>query len=62
MVTHSYTTITGTQPLITLAQAKKTVQSGDDLVYEDDLITEFNESAQHLLRILSIVLLLKGIS
>jgi urease accessory protein UreE len=36
MVTHSYTTITGTQPLITLAQAK-TVQSGDDLVYEDDL-------------------------
>lgn len=46
MVTNSYTTITGTQPLITLAQAKKQCKVSDDLVYEDDLIIEFNESAQ----------------
>jgi hypothetical protein len=29
-----------------LAQAKKQCKVSDDLVYEDDLITEFNESAQ----------------
>jgi hypothetical protein len=44
MVTHSYTTVT-VQPLVTLA-AKKQCKVSDDLVYEDDLITEFNESAQ----------------
>jgi hypothetical protein len=36
MVTHSYTTITGT--LVTLAQAKKQCKVSDDLVYEDDLL------------------------
>jgi hypothetical protein len=46
MVTHSYTTITGTHHLSLWRKQAKTVQSGDDLVYEDDLITEFNESAQ----------------
>jgi hypothetical protein len=44
MVTHSYTTL-HEQPLVTLAQAKKQCKVSDDLVYEDDLITEFNESA-----------------
>lgn len=46
MVTHSYITVTGEQPLITLAKAKAQCKVGADLVYEDELITEFNESAQ----------------
>jgi hypothetical protein len=43
MVTHSYTTIT---EFVHITLAKKQCKVSDDLVYEDDLITEFNESAQ----------------
>lgn len=46
MVTHSFTTIIQEQPLLTLAQAKKQCKVGDDLIYEDDLIADYNFAAQ----------------
>ncbi|WP_281225371.1 head-tail connector protein [Flavobacterium aquiphilum] len=46
MVTHSYIAKKIDTPLLTLAQAKKQCKVSDDLTYEDDLITEYNVSAQ----------------
>lgn len=46
MVTHSYTTITATDPLITLAAAKKQLNIEQDFTAQDDLITECSEAAQ----------------
>jgi hypothetical protein len=62
MVTHSYTTITGTQPLITLAQAKKQCKVVMILFMKMTSLLSLMKARKHLLRILSIVLLLKGIS
>lgn len=46
MVTHSYIDNVSEAPLLALAQAKKQCKVGDDLTYEDDLIADFNYSAQ----------------
>jgi hypothetical protein len=46
MVTHSYTEITATTPLITLAAAKKQLRQDVAFTAEDDLIVEQSEAAQ----------------
>lgn len=46
MVTHSFITNIAKTLLLTLAQAKKHLKVGDDVTYEDALISEYNEGAQ----------------
>ena len=46
MVTHSYTTVTATDPLVNLASAKKQLRQDVSFTAEDDLIFECSESAQ----------------
>ena len=46
MVTHSYTTVTATAPLVSLAASKKQLNIEQDFTVQDDMITEYSEAAQ----------------
>lgn len=46
MVTNTYMVKTASEPVITLAKAKKQLRTEESVTYEDDLITGYIESAQ----------------